>query len=116
MTVSGMVASPAVFAAAVEEGVVWDVVLAVVLENYLELVELWTVSRNTSGHIQRPENEVAGLTKLLHLWTQQKEMGNDPHYPSILKDVTRGNPCWKGLVHHFCSFQARRSGGVQGKH
>ena len=81
-----------VYAEDVEGGMMWVVVLAVVLEKYLGLVEFWTCSRNTAGHIQRPENEITGLTKLLDLWIRQQELGNDPCYPSILKDVTRGKP------------------------
>ena len=53
-----------VFAEAVDEGMLWVVVLAVVLQMYPELVELWTVSRNTQGHIQRPADEITGLSKL----------------------------------------------------
>ena len=105
-----------VFAEAVEEGMSWVVVLAVVLEMYPELVELWTVSRNTSGHNQRPENEVTGLTNLLDLWIKQKELGNEPCYLTIVKDVTRGKPWWTSIVPRFVSFLARHSGGLQDNH
>ena len=104
-----------VFAEAVDEGMTWVVVLAVVLQMYPELVELWTVSRNTQGHIQRPENEITGLSKLLDLWTKEKEKGNQPDYFKIVKCVTRGKPWWAALVPHFVAFLFRHSGGLQGR-
>ena len=56
------------FAEAVEEGLLWTVVRAVVLRMYPELVDLWIVSRNTFGHVQRPGTEVTALAKLHASW------------------------------------------------
>ena len=58
------------FANAVQDGLLWMVVLAVVLEWYPELVQLWSISRNTAGHVQQPVSEVTGLTLLYSPWTQ----------------------------------------------
>ena len=88
------------------------VVLAIALEMYPELVELWTVSRNTAGHVQRPENEVTGRTKLLSLWSRQKELGRAPCYHTIVTSITRGRPWWANLVEHFSGFLERHAGGV----
>ena len=44
----------AAFALAAEEGITWTVVPAWVLESYPELTQLWSISRNTAGHVQQP--------------------------------------------------------------
>ena len=54
----------AAFARAVGEGMTWTVVPAFVLEWYPELIQLWSISRNTAGHVQQPVSEVTGMNLL----------------------------------------------------
>ena len=102
------------FAEAAEGGLMWTVVLAVVLENYPELVELWSISRNTAGHVQRPVSEVTGMTLLHSLWTKAIQEGKSPCYKTIVMNVTRGRPWWASIVDHFVAFLARHSGDESG--
>jgi len=104
------------FAEAVEEGLLWTVVRAVVLRMYPELVDLWTVARNTFGHVQRPENEVTGLAKLHASWAKQKKMGQAICYDAIVKNIAKGKPWWAPFVMDFTSFLGRHAGGIDGLH
>ena len=92
----------------------WMVVFAVVLEWYPELVQLWSISRNTAGHVQRPVSEVTGMTLLHTLWTTAILAGESPCYKTIVMNVTRGKPWWAGMVNEFIEFLARHSGGEDG--
>ena len=81
------------FATAVEEGMWWLVVSAVFLERYPELVQLWSISRNTAGHVQQPVSEVTGMTLLYTEWTLAlEEQGEEPDHDTIFMQVTRGKP------------------------
>ena len=90
----------------------WMVVFAVVLEWYPELVQLWSISRNTAGHVQRPVSEVTGMTLLHTLWTTEVAAGNSPCYQTIVLNVTRGRPWWAGMVKEFIEFLSKHSGGA----
>ena len=98
-----------VFAAAVEGGLMWTVVIAVLLEWYPELVQLWSISRNTAGHVQRSVSEVTGMTLLQTLWVKEIEEGNSPCYATIVMNVASGRPWWAGMVKEFTEFLARNS-------
>ena len=45
------------YALAAEEGITWTVIPAHVMEAYPELIQLWSISRNTAGHVQQPVTE-----------------------------------------------------------
>jgi len=99
-------------AKAVEEGMWWLVVEAVVLERYPELVQLWSISRNTAGHVQQPVSEVTGMTLLYTEWALALEKeGEEPDYDTIVMQVTRGKPWWACMVQAFIDFLARHAGG-----
>ena len=92
----------------------WTVVLAVVLEWYPELVQLWSISRNTAGHVQRAVSEVTGMTLIYTLWSKQIQEGKSPCYKTIVANVTKGRPWWAGMVEHFIEFLGRHSGDKDG--
>ena len=99
------------YALAAEEGLTWTVVPAVVLEWYPELVQLWSISRNTAGHVQQPVSEVTGMNLLYDLWTSKLAEGQKPCYETIVLNVTRGMPWWAGMIEEFIAYLARHAGG-----
>ena len=80
------------YADAIEDMIIWMFVKAFVLDKYPELVELWTVARNAQGHMQRPENEVTGLTKVHDMWLSYVQVQKEPDFTVIVKNVSRGKP------------------------
>ena len=101
----------AAYALAVEEGITWTVVPAWVLEAYPELIQLWSISRNTAGHVQQPVSEVTGFNLLYTLWTAKLAENESPCYTTIVMNVTRGEPWWHDQVDEFIAFLARHAGG-----
>ena len=102
----------AAYALAVEEGITWTVVPAWVLKAYPELIQLWSISRNTAGHVQQPVSEVTGLNLLYSLWTAKLANNESPCYTTIVMNVTRGEPWWHDQVDEFIAFLARHAGGT----
>ena len=101
----------AAYALAVEEGITWTVVPAWVMSAYPELIQLWSISRNTAGHVQQPVSEVTGMNLLHSLWTEKLANNESPCYTTIVMDVTRGQPLWHNQVDEFIAFLARHAGG-----
>ena len=101
----------AAYALAVEEGITWLVVPAFVISAYPELIQLWSISRNTAGHVQQPVSEVTGMNLLHSLWTEKLAMNERPDYTTIVMNATRGEPWWHDQVDEFIAFLARHAGG-----
>jgi hypothetical protein len=89
------------------------VVPAHVLESYPELVQLWSISRNTAGHVQQKVNEITGMNLLYQLWTEQLRLKETPCYTTIVMNVTRGQPWWQDMIEVFIAFLARHAGDVK---
>ena len=101
------------YALAAEEGLTWTVVPAVVLEWYPELVQLWSISRNTAGHVQQPVSEITGMNLLYTLWTKALAANRKPDYTTIVMNVTRGQPWWADMIEEFIAFLAKHAGGTE---
>ena len=73
-------------------------------------------ANNVAGHIQRPENEVAGLLQLWQLAAQDMRRGRDPDWLAIRRMVLKTAPPYADYLDSLINFVAEKAGGQNGEH
>lgn len=73
-------------------------------------------ANNVAGHIQRPENEVAGLLQLWQLAVRDMTCGRDPDWVSIRRVVLKTSPPYAEYIDSLINFVAEKAGGQDGEH
>lgn len=73
-------------------------------------------ANNVAGHIQRPENEVAGMLQLWQLAVQDMVCGRDPDWVGIRRMVLKTSPPYAEYIDSLINFVAEKAGGQEGEH
>ena len=73
-------------------------------------------ANNVAGHIQRPENEVAGMLQLWQLAVRDMSCGRDPDWVGIRRMVLKTSPPCAEYIDSLINFVAEKAGGQDGEH
>lgn len=73
-------------------------------------------ANNVAGHLQRPENEVAGLLQLWQLAVVDMRGGRDPDWVGIRRRVLQTAPPYADYLDSLVNFVAEKAGGQGGEH
>ena len=69
-------------------------------------------ANNVAGHIQRPENEVAGMLQLWQLAVRDMSCGRDPDWVGIRRMVLKTSPPYAEYIDSLINFVAEKAGGA----
>ena len=100
------------YSEAVDEAMGWWIVTWFVVQQYLELPELWGCSRNAQWHVERQESELTGMNKVQQLWAGQVQRGEAAGYIHIITAVARSRPWRVADSESHVAFLSKHSGGV----
>lgn len=70
---------------------------------------------NVAGHIQRQENEVAGMSQLWRFAASAFRQGEDPDWADIKKQILKTQPPYAGYLDSLIMFVVQRAGGAEGE-
>jgi hypothetical protein len=93
------------YADAVDHGLHWTVLKAVVRSKYPDILPLLQAAKNVGGHVA-----------LHSMAAEAQKLGHDANWVAIKRAVLRSRPPFADSVDEMVAFLATRSGGADGKH